>query len=45
MAQVVVLEVYAEWFFDLLGVVFHRIDGLNLATKQGFDKFERGEGL
>ena len=40
MAQVVVLEVYAEGFLDLFGVIFHRIDGLYFAVWQGVDKFE-----
>ena len=43
-AEVVVLEVYAEGFFGLFGVIFHRIDGLYFAVRQGVDEFERGEG-
>ena len=45
MAKVVILEVYAEGFFDFLGMVFHRIDGLDFSVWQGVDEFERGEGI
>ena len=44
MAQVVVLEVYAEGFLDFLRVVFHRIDGLDFAVWEAIYKLEGGEG-
>ena len=44
-AQVVVLEVYAEGFLDLFGMVFHRVYGLYFTVWQGVDEFERGEGI
>ena len=44
MAQIVVLEVYAEGFLDFLRVVFHRIDGLYFAVWEAIYKLEGGEG-
>ena len=45
MAEIVVFEIDVQAFFNFLGMIFHRIDGLDFAIQQRIDEREGKERI